>query len=80
MSTDRKIHWQAAEVQCPFFINESKPQKSVTCEGMSDAMRTHLVFTSLAAKDKHMGKYCVLHYERCPMYKFIYDLKYKEEC
>ncbi len=35
-------------------------------------------FRTLANRDGHMGRFCVGTYERCPVYRSVYQSKYAD--
>lgn len=73
-------------VKCPFFLRYSKGQRnntiSVTCEALCDnlgfEMSTKSCFATKEERRNYMELFCCDLYEECPMYKAIYNAKYKE--
>ena len=76
MGSYKKISWTDADVRCPFF--RSLEGSKVCCEGYAEDVDIINRFRSLAAKDKHMGRYCVGAFEKCPVYQFVSKTKYQE--
>jgi len=74
----RKEHWRDSDVKCPFYISDSRQERSVRCEGYAEGASVISRFSSLQAREKHMGAYCVGRYERCPLYKCTYGAKYDD--
>ena len=79
MGKIKKLCWTDADVKCPFYVADSRAARSISCEGY--ALGTDVVsrFRSLAARERHMGVYCVSRYEECPLYRCVYAGKYGEK-
>ena len=74
----RKEYWKESDVKCPFYISGDRDKRSLRCEGYAEGTSVTSSFKSLAAREKHMGSYCVGRYERCPMYQCTYGAKYDD--
>lgn len=79
MASYKKLGWTAANVRCPFYIKDSRENKSISCEGHTEGCIEDSRFKNIELKEKHMGCYCVGRYEACPVYKSTYEAKYREE-
>ena len=79
MGKIKKLCWTDADVKCPFYLTDSRPGRSISCEGYEQGADVVSRFRSLAAREKHMGVYCVSRYEACPLYHCIYEGKYRED-
>ena len=78
MSKYRKECWTDADVRCPFYISDERSARSITCEGCMDETKATMSFRTLANRDGHMGRFCVGAYERCPVYRSVYQSKYAD--
>ena len=78
MSKYRKECWTDADVRCPFYISDERSARSITCEGCMDETKATMSFRTLANRDGHMGRFCVGTYERCPVYRSVYQSKYAD--
>ena len=76
MSKYRKECWTDADVRCPFYISDERSARSITCEGCMEETKATMSFRTLANRDGHMGRFCVGTYERCPVYRSVYQSKY----
>lgn len=73
-------------VKCPFFLRYSKGERnnsiSVSCEPLNDHMGFDMTVKSCFAtreeRRNYMELFCCDLFEECPMYKAIYNSKYKE--
>lgn len=74
----KKETWTAADVLCPFYIDDSLEQRSIRCEGYCSGADLTSRFRSIKARDSHMGSYCAGRYERCPVYSLVYREKYDD--
>ena len=74
----KKENWTQADVKCPFYISDDRQSRAIRCEGYCEGASVTSSFKSLAAREKHMGSYCVGRYERCPMYQCTYEAKYDD--
>ena len=79
MAEYRKEHWTAADVRCPFYISDNRKERSISCEGYCQQTQVVSCFKTMGEKDSHMGVYCVGRFERCPMYRCIYEAKYRDD-
>lgn len=78
MSKYRKECWTDADVRCPFYISDERSARSITCEGCMKETKATMSFRTLANRDGHMGRFCVGTYERCPVYRSVYQSKYAD--
>lgn len=78
MSKYRKECWTDADVRCPFYISDERSARSITCEGCMEETKATMSFRTLANRDGHMGRFCVGTYERCPVYRSVYQSKYAD--
>ena len=78
MSKYRKECWTDADVRCPFYISDERSARSITCEGCMEETKATMSFRTLANRDGHMGRFCVGAYERCPVYRSVYQSKYAD--
>ena len=74
----KKEFWKDSDVRCPFYLSGDRERRSLRCEGFCEDSYVTSSFKSLAAREKHMGAYCVGRYERCPLYKCTYGAKYDD--
>ena len=79
MAKFKKECWSAADVRCPFYITDSRAERNLSCEGFAEQTRVTNSFKTIEQKDRHMGLYCVGRFERCPMYRCIYEAKYSDD-
>lgn len=79
MAEFRKICYTEADVKCPFFIKEERHTRAIFCEGFEEKSVTATRFSTLGAREKHMGVHCTARYEDCPLYKTICGHKYGED-
>lgn len=68
-----KETWNAADVQCPFFLGENCKEKNLVCEGWGDRMKVTLGFSTFRDKDSYMGKHCAGDYRRCKLFKMTME-------
>ncbi len=79
MGKIKKLCWTDADVKCPFYLADSRSARSISCEGYTQGADVVSRFRSLAARERHMGVYCVSRYEECPLYRCVYAGKYGEK-
>lgn len=79
MAGCKKLCWGEADVRCPFYKKDSREERSIRCEGFEKDCLVESRFRTLAQREKHMGRYCVSHFEGYPVYKSTYDNKYRED-
>lgn len=79
MAKFNKECWTAADVRCPFYLSDSRAERNLSCEGYGEQAKVTNIFRTVEQKDRHMGLYCVGRFERCPMYKCIYEAKYRDD-
>ena len=75
----KNLCWTEADVRCPFYISDSREKRSLSCEGFGDDCGIQLRFRRLELREKHMGAFCVNRYSQCPVYKCVYESKYRED-
>lgn len=78
----KKIQWSEYEIVCPFFVSkENGTYPFINCEGYKDNMNLVSRFRTIDEREKHVGTYCayIYRYNRCPVYKLIYNEKYSDE-
>ena len=78
MGEYKKLTYGSSDVKCPFYFDSTEKKTTIACEGFAQGMSERLIFRSIAAKQHHMGIYCISKYRECPMYKCIMSTKYKE--
>jgi hypothetical protein len=78
MGINRKQEWTEADVLCPFYISNSRDERSIRCEGYGKGVESVSRFRSLKLRDKHVGLYCAGRFERCPVYRCTYNCKYRD--
>lgn len=69
MASRRKESYTEVDIKCPFYIDDNRKNRTITCEGYLDNMNITSRFTTLNERDKLMGVYCVCKYEQCPLYQ-----------
>ena len=79
MAKFNKECWTAADVRCPFYLSDSRAERNLSCEGYGEQAKVTNIFRTVEQKDRHMGLYCVGRFERCPMYRRIYEAKYSDD-
>lgn len=78
MANINKILWTEADVRCPFYISDDKTGRSICCEGFGAGTDSISRFRTTTLMDRHMGRYCVSDFERCPVYGCTYACKYRD--
>jgi hypothetical protein len=58
--------------QCPFYGHDEK-QKIACNEGTEEDNFIHLVFGQSELKKEYRMRRCDSEYEKCPIYKMLYD-------
>lgn len=77
MATHRSDQW--VTIRCPFFQSDNGDSRSLRCEGYTEGgMAIVSCFRTLKQRERHLDMYCTSQYEKCPVYKMVYDEKYKE--
>ena len=79
MASYKKLCWTMADVKCPFYIKDSRQERSISCEGFDTDSTVVTRFKNLEMREKHMGRYCVARFQLCPVYRGTYDTKYRED-
>lgn len=79
MASYKKLCWTMADVKCPFYKKDSRQERSISCEGFDEGSTVETRFKNLELREKHMGRFCVGHFQSCPIYKSTYDSKYRED-
>lgn len=75
----KKLCWTEADVQCPFYLSDDRESRSITCEGCCVGQRLTSRFRTLQLREKHMGRFCVSDFTRCPLYRCTYANKYEDK-
>ena len=79
MASNKKLCWTEADVKCPFYLADDRKKRSISCEGFDAGLDLVNRFRTLAQRESHMGRYCVQCYERCPVYRCVYQNRYGDE-
>lgn len=64
--------WIESYVKCPFYKYEDG-KKSITCEGISDACITRVIFVTKEKQRVQLQKTCCGDYKKCPFYKILME-------
>lgn len=79
----RRERYSETEIVCPFYLskNEGNNCATIMCEGYSEDTKITTRFRTVNSREKHLGTYCtyIYRYNRCPVYKLIYNEKYSDE-
>lgn len=68
--------WNEANALCPFYNTDDK--NTIICEAiLSGSDKVKQCFNSTLGKQKHLLRFCNNDYERCPYYKILNEVKYK---
>lgn len=67
----KKKGYSDVDIKCPFFVSENRQDRSITCEGFSDCVKTSCKFSSLKDRTDHIKRCCSdgNGYTFCPLYK-----------
>jgi hypothetical protein len=63
----RREPWEAADVQCPFYIESEKTK--IKCEGFLEESTVTLAFRQKTSKEKYMGTFCAGPFQNCSVYQ-----------
>lgn len=67
--------YSEVNVKCPFFLRCDK--QKISCEGPYDGCKClNLIFSKNSDRDKQMEIFCNSHYDKCEIYRMIYEAKY----
>ena len=64
-------------IKCPFYITDSNKPPNLMCEGIANGKGIVIRFQNKDKKDSYIHSYCIEGYEKCLLYKIVYD-KYKQ--
>jgi hypothetical protein len=79
MASKNKLCWTEADVKCPFYLADDRKKRSISCEGYCAGADVVSRFRTLAQRERHMGRYCVGGFARCPVYRCVYQNRYGED-
>ncbi|MCI6730535.1 MAG: hypothetical protein PUK81_03405 [Firmicutes bacterium] len=63
--------WESALIGCPFFRRLKKT--TISCEGVFQDSGGTTWFPTLAQRDQVLRTYCRRDYERCPLYRALWE-------
>ena len=71
-------NYSDAYALCPFYIADSREQKNITCEGVTDDNYLKLSFgKNPQAREQYKAEFCEAKYKTCRIYKMLL-LKYED--
>ena len=71
--------YMAQDVLCPFYKWDSNKKQRIACEGLENASTVQLSYKHHDKYKQQLTIFCCKNYEKCEVYRMIYDLKYREE-
>lgn len=72
---NRQCDHRSAQIRCPFFRGHTPTE--VGCEGITEDTLLKLIFPCRAARDRHEDIFCMVHFEKCELYRAINE-QYEE--
>lgn len=67
----------SVNVLCPFY-KKDEAMKRIVCEGIIDRSSVALLFVLHKDFEFHINTYCCNHYDKCEVYRMIYESKYDD--
>ena len=65
-------------VKCPFYKYDNGKNK-IVCEGFTDECLVDARWRMREDYIRHIGVFCSEHYEKCEIYRMVYEAKYDDE-
>ena len=78
MAKYRREQWTEADIRCPFYMSNDGDCRRLRCEGYTEMGMVVSCFRTMEQRERHIGTYCGGRFEKCPVYRMVYDEKYKE--